>query len=103
MSDEIKLGSSFWVNLNLNYNGFDIKPFVNVNHKTLGEAGVIVYKRVGSTEFNVGLSYAPKSKLSSILNKTKSQLSQGRVTLIFGTSFKDITDIFLKDKKGKKV
>ena len=73
------LGASVWINLNINVKNLLLKPFVNIDHKTLAEAGIISYFKVNGVDFNVGISFAPK------VLKRKNQ----KIALLFGTSFSE--------------
>ena len=72
-------GGAFWVNLNINYKGFHIKPFFNVDHKQFSEVGIVAYFKLQGVECNVGFAYAPK------IGPRKEEV----LTLMFGTSFLD--------------
>ena len=74
-----KIGGSFFVNLNLNYKRFNLKPFVNIDHKRIAELGFVVYFPVQGVECNAGLAYTPS------LGKDQ----KSRIVLMFGTSFLD--------------
>ena len=81
-----ELGGSFWVNLNIPVKGYEFKPFFNINNKKIGEIGVIIYKKIRKTLFNVGISAGASNE----------KISESLVfTVILGTSF-DNFDEFLK-------
>ena len=86
------MGASFWINLNLPYKSFLFKPFINVDHRTLAETGLISYFTIQGVECNLGLAYAP-----AVGKRNVPELS-----LLFGTSFSvnALFDKFLGKKKS---
>ena len=85
VSQHQNFGGSFWVNLNVFYKGFELKPFFNVDHRTLSELGLIVYKKIGESFFNFGVAYSPHVSLTG--NK---ESKESTISLLFGTSFENL-------------
>ena len=88
------IGSSFWINLNLNIKDFDFKPFVSISHKTVTEWGFVVYKKYKNALFNVGLAFSPDHRIIGD-NEKKDQ----KVVLVFGTTIDSLTPFIHKDKE----
>ena len=88
ISQNQKFGGSFWLNCNVYWDQFELKPFINIDHKTLAEVGFILYFKVAKSLFNVGLSYSPKGSLLQTGIK-----KEQTIAVLFGTSFDNVNNI----------